>query len=136
MMTHILMSWFKESTERRKTRFVKETVKNVDLQKAVLNKTMTTQEYCVKYDFVAPLRCCLSWISRSKCIAMTVNNKVLVYIIAIEVLKSLSYIQVFLVFLLFKLLNIEKILFSFCSINFKIFETCLVWHPGSSVSDI
>ena len=57
---------------------------------------------------------------------MTVNNKVLVYIIAIEVLKSLSYIQVFLVFLLFKLLNIEKILFSFCSINFKIFETCLV----------
>ena len=57
---------------------------------------------------------------------MTVNNKVLVYIIAIEVLKSLSYIQVFLVFLLFKLLNIEKILFSFCCINFKIFETCLV----------
>ena len=55
MMTHILMSWFKESTERRKTRFVKETLENVDLHKAVLNKTMTTQEYCVKYDFVAPL---------------------------------------------------------------------------------
>ena len=55
MMTHILMSWFKESTERQKTRFVKETVENVDLHKAVLNKTMTTQEYCVKYDFVASL---------------------------------------------------------------------------------
>ena len=25
------------------------------LHKAVLNKTMTTQEWCVKYDFVAPL---------------------------------------------------------------------------------
>ena len=65
--------------------------------------------------------------SRSKCIAITVNkNKVLIYIITIEVLKGLSYIQVFLVFLLFKLLNIEKFLFSFCSINFTIFETCLV----------
>ena len=49
------MSWFEESTERRKTRFVKETVENADLHKAVLNKTMTTQELCVKYDFVAPL---------------------------------------------------------------------------------
>ena len=55
MMTHILMSWFKESTERQKTRFVKETIENVDLHKAVLNKTMTTQEYCIKFDFVAPL---------------------------------------------------------------------------------
>ena len=50
------MSWFEESTERRKTRFVKETVENADLHKAVLNKTMTTQELCVKYDFVAPLK--------------------------------------------------------------------------------
>ena len=50
------MSWFEESTERRKTRFVKETVENADLHKAVLNKTMTTQEYCVKYDFVAPFK--------------------------------------------------------------------------------
>ena len=55
MMTHILMSWFKESTERRKTRIVKETEENEDLHKVVLNKTMTTQGYCVKYDFVAPL---------------------------------------------------------------------------------
>ena len=44
MMTHILMSWFKESTERRQTSFLKETVENADLHKAVLNKTMTTQE--------------------------------------------------------------------------------------------
>ena len=44
MMTHILMSWFKESTERRKTNFLKETVENADLNKAVLNKTMVTQE--------------------------------------------------------------------------------------------
>ena len=44
MMTHILMSWFKESTERRKTSFLKETVENADLEKAVLSKTMTTQE--------------------------------------------------------------------------------------------
>ena len=55
MMAHILMSWFKERTERRKTRIVKETEENEDLHKVVLNKTMTTQGYCVKYDFVAPL---------------------------------------------------------------------------------
>ena len=52
-MTHILMSWFKESTDRRKTSFLKETVENADLHKAVLNKTMTNQEWCIKYDFVA-----------------------------------------------------------------------------------
>ena len=33
-MTHILMSWFKESTERRKTSFLKETVENADLHEA------------------------------------------------------------------------------------------------------
>ena len=56
MMTQILMSWFKESTERqKKTSFLKETVENADVHKAVLKKTMTTQEYCVQYDFVAPL---------------------------------------------------------------------------------
>ena len=52
MMTHILMSWFKESTERQKTSFLKETVENADLHKAVLKKTMTTH---VKYYFVANL---------------------------------------------------------------------------------
>ena len=40
----ILMSWFKESTKRRKTGFLKEIVENGDLHKAVLKKTMTTQE--------------------------------------------------------------------------------------------
>ena len=34
---------------------MKETEENEDLHKVVLNKTMTTQGYCVKYDFVAPL---------------------------------------------------------------------------------
>ena len=39
------MFWFKESTERqKKTSFLKETVENTDLHKAVLNKTMTKQE--------------------------------------------------------------------------------------------
>ena len=41
---HSMMSWFRESTERRKTSFLKETVENVDLHKAVLNKTLTLQE--------------------------------------------------------------------------------------------
>ena len=55
MMTHISMSWFKEGTEKLITSFLKETVENADLHKAVLKKTMTTQEKYVKYDFVAPL---------------------------------------------------------------------------------
>ena len=55
MMTHF-MSWFKESTDRRKTSSLKETVENANLQNALLKKTMTTQEQCVKYDFVAPLK--------------------------------------------------------------------------------
>ena len=40
------MSWFKESSERQKqkTGFLKETVENADLHKALLNKTMITQE--------------------------------------------------------------------------------------------
>ena len=42
MMTQILMSWLKESTERQKKNgFLKETVENADLHEAVLNKTMT-----------------------------------------------------------------------------------------------
>ena len=44
MMMHILMSSFKESTERRKTSFLKKVVENAGLHKAVLKKTMTTQE--------------------------------------------------------------------------------------------
>ena len=48
MMTQILMSWLKESTERqKKNSFLKETVENADLHEAVLNKTMTTQECCL-----------------------------------------------------------------------------------------
>ena len=38
------MPCFKESSERRKTSFLKETVENADLHKALLNETMTTQE--------------------------------------------------------------------------------------------
>ena len=45
----------KKAQKDKKTSFLKETVENADLHKAVLNKTMTTQEYCVYYDFVAPL---------------------------------------------------------------------------------
>ena len=43
MMTHILVFSFKESTERRKASFLKETVENTDLHKVVLNK-IATQE--------------------------------------------------------------------------------------------
>ena len=32
---------------KKKNSFLKETVENADLHEAVLNKTMTTQEYCV-----------------------------------------------------------------------------------------
>ena len=42
-----------ESRERRKTSVRKEIVKNADLHKPVLNKIMTAQEECGKYDFVA-----------------------------------------------------------------------------------
>ena len=59
-MMHISKTCFKESTERRKPRFLKETGENADLYKAVLNKTLTTQEQCVKSDFVAPLTNCFS----------------------------------------------------------------------------
>ena len=55
MMMHILMSRFKEGTEKWKGSFLKETLENADLHKAILNKTMTTQERYVKYDIVAPL---------------------------------------------------------------------------------
>ena len=47
-----------ENKKRRKTKrnsFPKEQVENTDLYKPVLNKIMTTQEQCVKYNFVAPL---------------------------------------------------------------------------------
>ena len=49
------MSSFKEGTEKWQTSFLKETVENAYPHKAVLKKTMTTKEKCVKYDFVAPL---------------------------------------------------------------------------------
>ena len=39
----------------KKTSFQKEWVENTDLYKVVLNKIITTQEQCVKYEFVAPL---------------------------------------------------------------------------------
>ena len=37
MMTHISMFLFKENIEREKTSFLKETVENEELHKAVLN---------------------------------------------------------------------------------------------------
>ena len=44
MMTHISMSWFKECTERQKTRSLIETLENADLYKTLLNQTTITQE--------------------------------------------------------------------------------------------
>ena len=44
-----------ESTERRKTSFPKEIVKNGDLHKPASNKRMTTPK-CVKYNAIAPLK--------------------------------------------------------------------------------
>ena len=41
---------------RQNTSFSKETTENADLHKAVWSKTMTSQEQCVKYDFVYPLK--------------------------------------------------------------------------------
>ena len=45
-----------KSAERHKTSFPKEQVENADQYKPVLNKIMTTQEQCLKYNFVAPLK--------------------------------------------------------------------------------
>ena len=45
----------KKAQKDKKTSFLKETVENADLHKPLLNKTMATQEYCRKYDFVAPM---------------------------------------------------------------------------------
>ena len=58
MMKHAYFNVFIQRKHRKtkKASFLKETVENADLQKAVLNKTMTSQELRVKYDFVAPLR--------------------------------------------------------------------------------
>ena len=36
----------KKAQKDKKTSFLKETVENADQHKAVLNKTITTQEYC------------------------------------------------------------------------------------------
>ena len=51
--------WFNkkktESTGRWKIIFLKQIVENADLDKPISNKIMTTQEQCIKYDFVAPL---------------------------------------------------------------------------------
>ena len=45
-----------KSAARQKISFPKEQIENTDLYKPVLNKIMTAQEQCVKYNFVAPLR--------------------------------------------------------------------------------
>ena len=39
-----------------KNSFPKKSVENANLHKPVLNKIMSTQKYCVKYNFVAPLK--------------------------------------------------------------------------------
>ena len=45
----------KSAERQRKTSFLKEQVENTDLYKPVLNKVMTSQEQCVKYNFMVPL---------------------------------------------------------------------------------
>ena len=45
-----------KSAERQKTSFPNKQIENADLYKPVLNKIMTIQEQCVKYNFVAPLK--------------------------------------------------------------------------------
>ena len=46
----------KKHRKTKKTSFPKEQIENRDLYKPVLNKIMTAQEQCVKYNFAAPLR--------------------------------------------------------------------------------
>ena len=43
-MTHFNVLIQRKHRKTKKTSFLKETVENADLHKAVLNKTMTTQE--------------------------------------------------------------------------------------------
>ena len=45
----------KKRRKTKKTSFPKEKVENTDLYKPVLDKVMTTQEQCVKQNFIAPL---------------------------------------------------------------------------------
>ena len=45
----------KRAERQKKTSFPKEQIENTDFYKPVLNKIMTTQKQCVKYNFVAPL---------------------------------------------------------------------------------
>ena len=49
------IKWEQTGTEKWKTSFLKETVENADLHKTVLKKTISTQEKCVKCDFVRDL---------------------------------------------------------------------------------
>ena len=49
-----------KNAERQKTSLPKEQVENTDLHKPLLNKIMTTQDQCVKYNFAAPLTKILS----------------------------------------------------------------------------
>ena len=46
-----------KSTKRQKTIYRKESLENVHLHQTKLNKTITIQQYWVKYDFRAPLKC-------------------------------------------------------------------------------
>ena len=46
----------KNAEKQKKTSFPKEQAKNTDLYKPALNKIMSKQEYCVKYNFVSFLK--------------------------------------------------------------------------------
>ena len=45
----------KKCKKIKKTNFLKEYVESTDFYKPVLNKVMTTEEKCIKYNFMAPL---------------------------------------------------------------------------------
>ena len=45
-----------ENAERQKTGLPKEQAENTDFSKPVLNKIMTTDQSCLRYNFVAPLK--------------------------------------------------------------------------------
>ena len=57
--THKMQKRQKAQNHKKKS-FLKQLVENADLHKPVLNKIKTTNEQCVKYDFVAPLMLTLS----------------------------------------------------------------------------
>ena len=60
-LTTITHGFKTQNKARRTTSFLK-IGENVDLYKSVLNKIMTTDKECIKFNFVVPLGSVLTWI--------------------------------------------------------------------------